>query len=244
MVRWRSKICQSALGASTGRAGAASDVMVVSSATAREVPTRAPVQDVAGEVEVPAAVAVPERVRVDGEPLVRGEVDPGVHEGAERVVGRRDPQVVPGVAVADGVVHPEAAIHLGDLRRPVVGAGPGRQRHQRPTSAGPADQVRRGQDLEDAAVHGGAGPVGHVAAAGAQHEGVGEVAGVHRVAVRARSGVRPGGSSHGSLQEGRRGAADTASTRLVNVVEQIHGSGRAAVQRCKCAPLRLRERTP
>ena len=141
-----------------------------------------PLQHVAGEVQPPHAVAVPKGVGVDGEPLVGREVHVQVAVRADRVVGHRHPQVVPGVTGADRVVHPPAAVGVRDLRSPEVGAQACR-RDQRTADAAPVHEVLRPQHLEHPAVDAPSGADGDVAVVGPHHEGVGEVAVVDGVAV-------------------------------------------------------------
>src|SRR5829696_8173733 len=78
------------------------------------------VQDVSGIEQIPRTVDVEERVWIDGEQLLRGQIDTGVHERTVRGFGMSDAKVMPRIAEALRVVKPEGAVSLRDLRSPVI----------------------------------------------------------------------------------------------------------------------------
>jgi hypothetical protein len=145
-------------------------------------------EEVAAEEEVPGAVVVAERVRVDRE-RVRVEDDAAVAERALRHVGGRHPKPVPlALLLPHGVVEVEAAvIARGHLRRPVNLPGPV-ERLEHVAERAPGDEVVRHQ-RGDRSPHVGDRSVGVVGAVVAEDEGVGEVRVVHRVRVGRRHGA-------------------------------------------------------
>src|SRR5829696_6601644 len=90
------------------------------------------VQDVSGIEQIPRTVDVEERVWIDGEQLLWGQIDTGVHEQTVRGVGMSDAKVMPRIAEALGVAPTDLGRvlilgipgpHLSDQLLPDAGEG-------------------------------------------------------------------------------------------------------------------------
>jgi hypothetical protein len=143
-----------------------------------------PLQHVVGVEEVPLAVVVAERVRVDREALVRREHDLLVAERPLGRVGHRHPQGMPGISRSGRVVHEPAAVVLGHLGRPEIRGGESGGWVERAAERRPAHQIGRTPDFEYPPSDHAAGAVGDVVVRReTEHERVGEIAVVNRVRV-------------------------------------------------------------